>query len=355
VDRKPPALDPAITLASLTLVEGTPLVLKWNKPLTAAEATYEGKAILLTLSADGLTAPLALDPAVLKEAPTPIKLKATDKAGNTFTSDGVLTFKRKPAQPIALTASHAGAEWITNVPTDLKLSADRDVEKWEVLLDGQPATERFLPKPASEQKAKVLKDITLGAAALLALPDGDHPIVVKASDSFGTVSEYKLVLRLDRKPPVPTAKNSKDGAVVALPAVGEPVQLVELGTHCKGAIFLDGADVVTDALTEVIDGIAQRYDGFYFGRFDVRVPSRQDLMAGRNFRVVELNGVTSEATHIYDPKLTIWQAYRTLFEQWRIAFEIGDQNRARGVKPMPPLELLSLIPHYRKLSKGYPE
>lgn len=141
----------------------------------------------------------------------------------------------------------------------------------------------------------------------------------------------------------------------SIPASGERVQLVELGTHCRGAIFLDGSDLISEPLLDSIDSIAQRFEGFYFGRFDVRVPSREDLKAGRNFRVVELNGVTSEATHIYDPKLTLWQAYATLFRQWRIAFEIGAQNRARGVRPTGPVELLRLIPHYRKLSKGYPE
>jgi len=49
-------------------------------------------------------------------------------------------------------------------------------------------------------------------------------------------------------------------------------------------------------------------------------------------KIVELNGVTSEATHIYDPKLSLFGAYRVLFEQWRIAFEIGYLNRTRGIR-----------------------
>ncbi len=90
---------------------------------------------------------------------------------------------------------------------------------------------------------------------------------------------------------------------------GERVQLVEIGTHCRGAIFLDGGDTITPELEEVIDQIARSFDGFFFGRFDIRVPSRQDFMAGRNIKIVELNGVTSEATHIYDPK---YESFRCL-------------------------------------------
>jgi hypothetical protein len=147
-------------------------------------------------------------------------------------------------------------------------------------------------------------------------------------------------------------KNS--GRTRTVPAAGENVQLVEIGTHCRGAIFLDGGDTITPALEENIDRIARCFDGFFFGRFDVRVPSRQDLVAGRNIKIIELNGVTSEATHIYDPRLSIFEAYRVLFRQWRIAFEIGDVNRARGTRPTPVRTLYQAIRDYRRLAEGYP-
>ena len=140
-----------------------------------------------------------------------------------------------------------------------------------------------------------------------------------------------------------------------VPAAGEKVQLVEIGTHCRGAIFLDGSDTITPALEEAICQIARSFDGFFFGRFDIRVPSRRDFMAGRNMKVVELNGVTSEATHIYDPKLGLLEAYRVLFQQWRIAFEIGDLNRAQGVHPVSLTGLYRLTREYRRSSQGYPD
>lgn len=140
-----------------------------------------------------------------------------------------------------------------------------------------------------------------------------------------------------------------------VPAVGEEVQLVEIGTHCRGAIFLDGSDATTPELEAVIDQIAQSFDGFYFGRFDIRVPSRQDFMAGRNLKIIELNGVTSEATHIYDPTMSLVSAYRVLFQQWRIAFGIGEANRALGFPVTPVLELLRSVYEYHRLSHKYPQ
>jgi hypothetical protein len=136
-----------------------------------------------------------------------------------------------------------------------------------------------------------------------------------------------------------------------VPQAGERVVLVELGTHARGAVFLDGGWVKTEALENAIDRICRGYEGFYFGRFDIRAPNVEEFKRGRNFKIIELNGVTSEATSIYDPKNSIFTAYRVLFAQWRIAFEIGAQNRRRGIRPTPARTLLRSLIDYQEQSK----
>ena len=116
-----------------------------------------------------------------------------------------------------------------------------------------------------------------------------------------------------------------------VPAAGERVRLVELGSHCRGAIFLDGSCYNTPELEAAIDAVARSHPGFYFGRFDLRTPSIADLQAGR-FQVLELNGVSAEAAHIYDPAVGLLEAHRVMFRHWRIAFEIGAANRAAGAE-----------------------
>ncbi len=138
------------------------------------------------------------------------------------------------------------------------------------------------------------------------------------------------------------------------PAAGERVQLVELGTHCRGAIFLDGGWVKTETLEEAFDRISRSFEGFYFGRFDVRTPAVEEFKQGRNFKVIELNGVTSEATNIYDPKNSLLTAYKTLCSQWRIAFEIGERNLKRGARPTPISVLARLMVEYRRRAKSHP-
>ncbi|HEX5085377.1 MAG TPA: VTT domain-containing protein [Blastocatellia bacterium] len=137
------------------------------------------------------------------------------------------------------------------------------------------------------------------------------------------------------------------------PAAGERVQLVELGTHCRGAIFLDGGWVKTESLEEVFDQISRGFEGFYFGRFDVRTPAVEEFKQGKNFKIIELNGVTSEATHIYDPKNSLLKAYKTLCSQWRIAFEIGARNLKRGARPTPISAMARLLVEYRRQARSH--
>lgn len=116
---------------------------------------------------------------------------------------------------------------------------------------------------------------------------------------------------------------------------GECLRLVEAGNHCQGAIFLDGWRLHSAALERRIDEISQSIRGFYIGRYDIRYPSEEDLRNGTGFQIIELNGASSEATSIYDPRNSLWNAYRTLFRQWEIIFAIGDANRKRGLRLTP--------------------
>jgi len=120
-------------------------------------------------------------------------------------------------------------------------------------------------------------------------------------------------------------------------------ELVEVGTHCRGALFLDGSATWTPQLEAAIDRLSKQFEGFYFGRYDLITLSVDDFRKGRNFKIVELNGVTSEATHIYQPGTRLWRAYGILMRQWRLAFEIGAINTRRGHKPAPVKKMLGLL------------
>jgi len=134
---------------------------------------------------------------------------------------------------------------------------------------------------------------------------------------------------------------------------GEVVRLVDVGTHARGAIFLDGRHLITPELTTAIDRLSQRFVGFHFGRYDLRVPSEAHLRRGEGLGVIELNGVTSEATNVYDPALGIVESYRVLFAQWSAAYEIGAVHAARGTPTVNPVGLLRAWLRYRRGPRGH--
>ena len=134
-----------------------------------------------------------------------------------------------------------------------------------------------------------------------------------------------------------------------IPDEGEVIQLTELGTHCMGALFLNGNQLNTPALQTAIEDISSSIPGFFFGRYDIRCPDDQHLMDVKGLKIVELNGVTSEATHIYDPSFSLFSAYRVLYRQWAHAFAIGAENKALGHPVMGLRDLIQQVRDYRSL------
>jgi hypothetical protein len=129
---------------------------------------------------------------------------------------------------------------------------------------------------------------------------------------------------------------------------------VQGGNHCQGAIFLDGGRLLSATLQKRIDEISQSIPGFFFGRFDVRYSSEEALREGRDFQIIELNGASSEATSIYDPRNSLWNAYRTLFRQWELVFSIANENRGGGLRTVSLRTILEKFSQYRRQAALHP-
>lgn len=114
---------------------------------------------------------------------------------------------------------------------------------------------------------------------------------------------------------------------------GEPFRLAFAGSHSRGTIFRNGESYITPGLADVFDRIARTVPEFYFGRFDVRFGSMDELQRGENFKIVEINGAGGEATHIWDRNMSLNEAYRTLFKQNEYLWRAGALNRKRGYRP----------------------
>ncbi|HYG17700.1 MAG TPA: hypothetical protein VD816_02180 [Ohtaekwangia sp.] len=110
---------------------------------------------------------------------------------------------------------------------------------------------------------------------------------------------------------------------------GTRVELVSIGNHARGTKFLDGSHLINDHLSSTFDTISRQIEGFYFGRFDIRCATLEDLYNG-NIKVMELNGCGAEPAHIYDPQYNLLKAIKVLFIHWRTIFIIARENVRRG-------------------------
>lgn len=113
-------------------------------------------------------------------------------------------------------------------------------------------------------------------------------------------------------------------------AKGEKRNLVPYGNHARGAKFLDYSHLISPELTKVIDAMCLQIPEFYFGRMDLMYNTWEELERGENFSIVELNGAASEPTHIYDPKHSLFFAWKELARHIRYMFQISVANHKRG-------------------------
>lgn len=140
-----------------------------------------------------------------------------------------------------------------------------------------------------------------------------------------------------------------------VPAKGETVRLSLLGSVRTGGLYYDGSGYVTPALAARFDEIARAMPDFHFGRFDIRFRSIEALCRGEDFQIIEVNGASAEAIHIWDPEQSVAETYRVLFEQFRLLYEIGAQNRDRGHRPIGFGDYLALQWKESRLLRRYPE
>ena len=114
-----------------------------------------------------------------------------------------------------------------------------------------------------------------------------------------------------------------------LPAEKKEV-LVSIGNHCLGTKFLNGNHLITPQLSASFDRISKKINGFYFGRYDLRCATFEDLENG-NIKIVELNGCGAEPSHIYHPGASLWKGINDLITHWQNLYRVSRENHQRGV------------------------
>ena len=111
---------------------------------------------------------------------------------------------------------------------------------------------------------------------------------------------------------------------------GEVLILAPYGNHARGSKFVDWSHKADAAFIKNIDAVCRQINGFHYGRLDVMYTDWEDLRQGKNFHIIELNGAGSDPTHMYDPKHSLFFAWKEVIRHWFILYRISKQNHAKG-------------------------
>ncbi|HET6995331.1 MAG TPA: hypothetical protein VFI06_10140, partial [Chitinophagaceae bacterium] len=103
------------------------------------------------------------------------------------------------------------------------------------------------------------------------------------------------------------------------------------GNHNRGAHFINLHDEIDENLHKVFDELSHYNKQFFYGRYDIKATSIEDLKQGKNFSILEFNGAGAEPNHIYDCNMSIWKAYGTILQHWKALYRISRYNHRQGV------------------------
>ena len=112
---------------------------------------------------------------------------------------------------------------------------------------------------------------------------------------------------------------------------GEKYYLSMAGNHIHGAKFINLNHEIDQQLCNVFDKISNEAGQFYFGRYDLKCSSLEDLKNGKNIAILEFNGAGAAITHVFDRKMSYFAALREIVRHWRHLYKIGRINHKRGV------------------------
>lgn len=86
-----------------------------------------------------------------------------------------------------------------------------------------------------------------------------------------------------------------------------------------------------ERLLKVFDYLSHYTKYFYYGRYDIKCMSVEDLKSGKNFSILEYNGSGAEPHHAYGNGKTLWQAQKIFLHHWKILYQISKYNDRRGI------------------------
>ena len=115
---------------------------------------------------------------------------------------------------------------------------------------------------------------------------------------------------------------------------GEPFPLTYAANLNRGARFTNLRHLIDDDLRMLFDTLSHKAK-FYYGRYDIKCRSIEDLKMNRHFSILEFNGSGAEPNHVYNAGYSLFGAQAVFLQHWKVLYEISRYNHKQGIRYWP--------------------
>ena len=122
--------------------------------------------------------------------------------------------------------------------------------------------------------------------------------------------------------------------MASIPRCNEHVIIEPIGNHCRGTKFLNYNYLINANMVQAYDKIQEDLQGCYVYRLDVKAPSIADLQAGRNIKILEINGVGADPAHIFAPNTPLFEMFHAYIRLWEKIYDVATALHRKGVPYM---------------------
>ena len=129
-------------------------------------------------------------------------------------------------------------------------------------------------------------------------------------------------------------EKQKPDLMASIPKYNEHITVEPIGNHCRGTQFLNYNHLVNQKMVQAYDQIQENLPGCYVFRLDVKAPSIDDLQAGRNLKILEINGVGADPAHIFDPQTPLIEMFHAYIRLWQKIYEVSKVLHRQGIAYM---------------------
>ena len=126
---------------------------------------------------------------------------------------------------------------------------------------------------------------------------------------------------------------------------GERLVVEPIGSHNRGAKIVDANHLISEKLVSSIESALSNIE-LYYGRLDIKYESWEGLLDGQ-YKIIEINTITSEPLCIYDINNSIAKKYKTIYHHLAEMYHISRTLRKAGNPVLSIPNFLGYIKNYR--------